>query len=198
MVGSQRTNRHLYLLVLKRIPSRVGKRVGMMRWNPQTQGYGECMLATIATLAGVDLAEVRDRSLDLAEVEIWHHLLKTGTEGFWSAVTSLIIIYDLRGLIPMMQESVGEVSHLPSRGYGSIMVVNGPYRHIMPWKDRYVYDTQNHPVIAQTLSEWLEEHPKWEVESITHGSVDKVEPPKMVGQPITWDEVKRRISQDGP
>jgi hypothetical protein len=142
----------------------------------ERQGPEECMLSTVAALAGKSLVEIRKEACQAAGVTRWVDSLAPGqTFRYWDGVDHLLSHYGLKGLIPRWHSDLHPPSttsllrpSLPKCGRGSIMVELGgrrPLNHIAPWENGRVYDP-NDPKVGRTLPEYLKFLASWDNQDV--------------------------------
>ena len=112
----------------------------------EPQGPNECMLATIAALANVPLAEVRERALKYAKATCWADVVYT--KQYWKTVHALRRAYKApvptRATFYRWHNSATVCgADVSLSGRGSVVVKADAYTryHIMPFEDGHVYDT---------------------------------------------------------
>ena len=141
----------------------------------EKQGVDECMLATIAALAGRTLDETRRIACKAARVRKWHSLFNHGNRHdlYRAGVLAVCREYDPSGRLlrlvgrkpsgwsysavsmPADENGVKVVMRgsmeLPLGYHGSITIGRPGVSHICPWRDGKVYDP-NHPETPTSLN----------------------------------------------
>lgn len=139
----------------------------------EQQGKDECMLATIAALKGVPLAEVRSKALIMGKISKWTILVRRPL-AFWKVTKALCLEYDIpfdiveyRALINQPSSGYNNLLEIPNKGKGVVTVrifgIDDDYcylQHIMPFENGLVYDPdkfegEDDEVKGETWPEYL-------------------------------------------
>jgi hypothetical protein len=133
----------------------------------ERQGIEECMLATVAALAGESLLTIRTEACSAAGVTRWADTFKPGQSGrYWDGITAVVDKYHLRPLITLWETDKPGAGKrfdgrwvLPAKGKGAINLKwqEASHRwcyHIAPWENGLIYDP-NDPKCGQTLPNYL-------------------------------------------
>lgn len=160
--------------------------------NVEQQGPNECMLATIAALAGAALDDVREEGNRQAAAygyESWNGMYAATFHGptYWQEVVARVCArFDSTSATgwlvsrpvawPAMSASIPEgdttihslssrLRSLPATGRGAVRVRYGQRLHIMPYENGMLTDPQT--LWCGTLADWRRSS-RWHVVSITH------------------------------
>jgi hypothetical protein len=124
----------------------------------ELQGTNECMLVTMAALAGRSLSETRTLACKAAGVSRWTDAFKAGQSfRYQDGVNAVRKAYRLTNLVPKFVPEPPKVWRLPKSGRGSISISHGSlftFAHVAPYSNGLIYDP-NDPTVGRTLRQWL-------------------------------------------
>ena len=125
----------------------------------------ECMLHTIAALAGIPLTKVRKQACERGKVKSWAQL---HWSEYWPVVRYLLKLYNIGGIPRRKEDWIFRPTKKTTRsllnGRGSIIISQELFNnHIMPFENGVIYDSVPFPVKELTV-----QYPAWEIKKITY------------------------------